>query len=222
MSQFPLYGALSPLGARWRGATPWYRAGGVAAANCLVAYQPKGAASQAASYTNIANPGTYNATVGVAPTWDATNGWIFNGTSQYLTVPYTLAHPVSLIVRFSGRSTDGFLTGAFISTSSTLAVAPRRTSTTFVASYGTLATLTNSTTSGVAANTVTEFYINGSSASRGTGTTGIPALSLFIGCVNLSGSPSLYANGNVQAYALYNTTLSAAQVAAITTAMQAL
>ena len=32
-----------------------------------MAYQPKGAASLAASYFNLANPGTYNAAPGTAP-----------------------------------------------------------------------------------------------------------------------------------------------------------
>lgn len=46
---------------------------------CVAAYQPKGAASYAASKTNLANPGTYDAANGAAyPHWDATNGWMFD------------------------------------------------------------------------------------------------------------------------------------------------
>ena len=36
--------------------------------NCIAAYQPKGAASLAESYQNLAAPG-----------WDATDGWTFSG-----------------------------------------------------------------------------------------------------------------------------------------------
>ncbi len=40
---------------------PWWLAGGIPAENCIAAYQPKGAASYAASKVNLANPGTYDA-----------------------------------------------------------------------------------------------------------------------------------------------------------------
>ena len=51
---------------------------------CVAAYQPKGAESLGKSYTNLQNPGTYDAVPGVAPTWAAATGWTFNGTTQYL------------------------------------------------------------------------------------------------------------------------------------------
>lgn len=59
-------------------AVPWYLAGG--APTPIAVYQPKGAASLAASYVNLVNPGTYDAAPGVAPVLDA-SGWVFNGTS---------------------------------------------------------------------------------------------------------------------------------------------
>lgn len=62
-------------------AIPWYLSGGISAANCIGAYKPKGAASLAASYTNLANPGTYTASfTGVTPLWSAANGWELDGT----------------------------------------------------------------------------------------------------------------------------------------------
>ena len=66
------------------GAVDWWLAGGISAANCIAAYQAKGAASLAASYVNLANPGTYDAAPGVAPTWVSGTGWTFNGSNQYL------------------------------------------------------------------------------------------------------------------------------------------
>ena len=57
-------------------ATSWWLAGGISASDCIAAYQPKGAASYAASLININNPGTRNLTnTGIDPSWDATNGW---------------------------------------------------------------------------------------------------------------------------------------------------
>lgn len=81
------------------GAVDWWLAGG--ASGCLVAYQPKGAASLAASYVNLANPGTLDAVEGVAPTFDAGTGWTFNGTDQYLyTGVIPVAQDYSMLARF--------------------------------------------------------------------------------------------------------------------------
>jgi hypothetical protein len=55
-----------------RRATPWWY---VAGQTCVAAYQPIGAPSLAASYVILANPGTYDAAPGVAPTFDAATGW---------------------------------------------------------------------------------------------------------------------------------------------------
>jgi len=59
-------------------AIPWYLSGGIAAANCIAAYQPKGAASLAASYANLPNPGTYNAVPLDAITVLNAYGWYWN------------------------------------------------------------------------------------------------------------------------------------------------
>lgn len=79
----------------------WWLSGGIAAANCIAAYQPKGAADLAASKVNLANPGTYNAFAGADPTWDAINGWIGAGAS-YLRTGFNLASGYSFIVRYTG------------------------------------------------------------------------------------------------------------------------
>lgn len=79
----PLLGYYTMAGGAEAAPIPWYLAGGVSPANCIAAYQPKGAASYAASLVNLANPGTYDCTEGVAPTWDIA-GWSFDGTDDYL------------------------------------------------------------------------------------------------------------------------------------------
>lgn len=73
-----IYGGIAQLGAaaKTTAVIPWYLAGGISAANCLAAYQPKGAASYAVSKVNLASPGTRNLSDGATPpNWDATNGW---------------------------------------------------------------------------------------------------------------------------------------------------
>lgn len=81
MSGF-LGGGIGPVALKRRAAAAgWWQ---VAGQTCAAAYQPIGAASLAASYVNLANPGTYNAAPGVAPTL-AAGGWSFDGLTQYLT-----------------------------------------------------------------------------------------------------------------------------------------
>lgn len=82
-------------------AAPFYLAGGIDKANVLAAYQPKGAASLAASYINLANPGTGDATVTTPPTFDASRGWIFNGTSQFIKTGIVPDANTSVIIKFT-------------------------------------------------------------------------------------------------------------------------
>jgi hypothetical protein len=77
---------------------PWYLTGGVPLTNCVAAYQPRGAASYAASKINLANPGTYDVVDGSAPSWDAVNGWKFVST-HYLTTGITPVAGWSYICR---------------------------------------------------------------------------------------------------------------------------
>ena len=60
----------------------WWEAGG---GTCLAAYQPKGAASYAASRSNVASPGTNNlAELGVAPGWNTAVGYTPSGAGNDL------------------------------------------------------------------------------------------------------------------------------------------
>jgi hypothetical protein len=96
--------------------TPWYLAGGIAAANCIAAYQPKGAASLAASYINLITPGTYDVAPGVAPTFSAATGWTFNGSTQYLDtgVSPAVAGTWSIFVQYTGLNDDACIIGSYI------------------------------------------------------------------------------------------------------------
>jgi hypothetical protein len=84
----------------------WWAAGGISA-NTVRAYQPKGAASLAASYINLANPGTGDASPpGSAPGWNTSTGWIFNN-NVYLTTGYNPSgrnKTNSVAVRFTGAT----------------------------------------------------------------------------------------------------------------------
>src|SRR3989344_5141970 len=81
----------------------WATSGG--APTPVAAYQPIGSASLTASYANLANPGTYTAAVGVAPTFAASTGWTFaSASSQYLTTGIIHDAGWSIIARWSGAT----------------------------------------------------------------------------------------------------------------------
>ena len=70
--------------------------------NLVAAYQPKGAASQAASYVNLVTPGTYDLTTADAPGWAAGTGWVFNDTTQNLVIgggTFMVLKPATIILR---------------------------------------------------------------------------------------------------------------------------
>lgn len=68
---------LSSLGSsRPSAAVDWWLAGGIDPANCVAAWQGKGAASYVASLVNLANPGTYDAYAPINdPAWNTASGW---------------------------------------------------------------------------------------------------------------------------------------------------
>lgn len=199
-------------------ASSWWLSGGISAANCVAAYAPKGSASLAASYTNLANPGTYNAAPGVAPTFNTATGWTFNGSTQYLTTGIVPSgdQTWSVLVKFSNWSVDNSrLIGAF----SVLEIfrVPF-----FYRSAAQSSTMT-AISSGVIALAGRQGYQNGSvdgstiPSGSVSGTT-----SFYIAARNVSNSASQFASVDIQALAIYNTTLTSGQVASLTTAMNAL
>lgn len=91
--------------------TSWYTgAGAVPAANCIGAYRARGAASQAASYVNLANPGVYDLTVpSSAPTWNTATGWSGDGTQWFSTGinPAGTNKTYSAIFKYKNATTTG-------------------------------------------------------------------------------------------------------------------
>jgi hypothetical protein len=206
-----------PFGTALSTANPWWLSGGIAAANCIAAYQPKGAADLAASYINLANPGTYNAAPGVAPTWDAVNGWIFPGNKYLKTgvIPVVTSQSWSAIVRASGitGTTNNYIFGCYVTAPTPDAlfyIVSRPTSFTQFANGGVgKLFLSRNDPAGIFAMAGKNCYFDGLLLGSDTGGNGgTPALEIYIGCVNLNGSPSSYLTGNIQALAIYNTDVS--------------
>lgn len=208
-------------------AASWWLAGG--ATGAVAVYQPKGAASLAASYVNLANPGTYDAAPGVAPTWDATNGWTFNGSTQYLATGTLQATSTSwsAAFRFSNVTIplvgDRSFFGAYTNTTTAFLLQHLGGSSTLTHYANTRRDhSTQAATSGVYFIAGQALYVNGADTSQNSTAGTAPAREIYIGALNLIGSVSQHASVTFQAIAFYNTTLTAPQVAAVSSAMAAL
>lgn len=93
-------------------AANWWEAGSAPAP--VAVYQPKGAASLAASYVNLVNPGTSDIDPQVAPGWSSEAGWSSDGTQWLKAVTdFSLAADQSqaVLVRYSGASNTALLVG---------------------------------------------------------------------------------------------------------------
>jgi hypothetical protein len=232
VQQFPpqVNGGLGRLGVGGRvAADDWWLAGGISAANVVAAYQPVGAASLAASYVNLANPGTYDAAPGVAPTWGAATGWIFNGTNQNLRVSVRAESGWAAIIRFSDAPTSPPSRGLFgqIATNARMAISPLGGTTPFFVDYyngGLQLAVAPGLTGGVLGVSGNRAYRNGLQETGTLGNwTGTAFDIIAIGAWALSNTTvGVFQPCRVQAFALYNTTLTAPQVAAVSAAMAAL
>ncbi len=225
--------------------TPWYLSGGIAGANCIGAYQAKGAASYAASKVNLNNPGTNDLSDGAAfPTWAADTGWTFvAASSQYLTIASAIATvvPLSMVCRFNADDANtyyilmsichydgqdkfalsiaGHVAGDPIQAVSTENATSKAavTSTGFTAStpYTAAGIFTN--------NSSRSAYIDG--GSKGNEITLNTPSGLdrtYIGAYALNGGLSSYLKGKIIACCFYSIALSDAQVSALHNAMAAL
>lgn len=201
-------------------ATPWYRAGG--APQPVAAYQAKGAGSLADSYVNLASPGVYNLVPSGTPGWDTASGWSFNAT-QYLATGIVAAADYTIMARFTKAMGA---TGAPIGQ---VGAGDSRHWLQFIAGgkyygYGSFfSSGQGDSTGGVMAMAGPSGYFNGVNLPGGSGGVWSGAgVAYHIGARNNNGVTQNYYTGNIQAVAIYNTVLTAQQVAAVTSAMQAL
>jgi len=191
--------------------------GGIPAANCMAAYEPKGAASLAASYTNLNNPGANDAYLGVAPGWSAALGWIATGT-QYLRTGLYPTQTWSVIVQYSASTWDA-LFGAVDGTGKTIEIFLAGAVVSFI-DFGNTASTAPVLLSGNLAVTPTGTYRNGVfDASLTVNVFGTCARDIWILASNRSAAPPYYPMvGNMQAIYIYNINISA-YVAGLAAAM---
>ena len=213
---FPaIYGIL----AKTSGAAPvdWWESGG--ATGAVAAYQPIGAASLAASYTNLANPGTNDAAPGIAPTWDAVNGWSgFNANSAYLTTGISPTSSSTVLFRFSDAVND--TDNLYLFGMAFFYLTPYRdiSSGTKYSNGGSINLVDGGTLAGVLGIAGNRAYKNGSDVGE-IPAGASPSLAIEIGRYTGLG---LHTKAKIQAVAIYSSTLTAPQVAAVSAAMAAL
>lgn len=181
----------------------------------VAVYQPKGAASLAASYVNLVNPGTYDAAPGVAPTLGA-SGWIFNGTSQYLTTGYSAnQNAATLIVRFADKTNNNYIAGWNITAGSRFALLSNATG-----PFYRLGNVDTAVAPAITAGVLTladKGYRNGTAETAAATLVSASAV-IFIGALN-QGGPSAYGACTVQALAICSSKQSAAQILAASAAV---
>lgn len=199
-------------------------------ATCVAAYQPILALDYATSKINLANPGVQDAgDVNGGCNWDAANGWSFaSGDVTGKVYGAVVNTGYTIITRFSNgiASNDGALWGI----SGTVGayesyVFPKRTSSNVVrySKHGTVVDKAPGTSSGIIAVAGTLAYRDGVDE----GITLVNTMlnqNLGIGYRTQTTVANVQSQwtGSIQALAIYNTALTAAEIAALTAAMAAL
>jgi hypothetical protein len=215
----PLYGQMAGITMARGGAESWWP---VTGKTCVAAYQPKGAASLASSYINLANPGTYDAAPGTAPTLGA-NGWVFNGSTQHLDTSVIPGANYSAILRYSAatQSGDRYLaaavgTGLFGFESDWNI--PR-----YYFYNGSVLTIFATILPAAGILAVTDRgYLD--AVDKGSLTKTGSTVSMYIGAGHYASAPLARYHGalTVTAFAIYSAILTGGEVGALTTAMAAL
>lgn len=207
----------SLLSRRAAGGTPWELI-----TTPLIAYRPAGASDLANSYVNLANPGTYNASVGLgAPDWSAGTGWQFNGSNQSLTTNYDMPSDSSytIIVKFSGITNTGVLLYNWGLTSRQIRLQPDNGSDAVVyALASTAVTKSPAMTDGILAIAGAKGFRNGTAEVSLQNSGGSDPGVLKIACAR---DNSLVLAGYIQDFGYYASVLSDETIADISDAMAA-
>ena len=198
----------------------------VSGKTCVAAYQPKGAASYAASLVNLANPGTYDATApGTAPDWASGTGWDFSVSNSYLSSGAAPTGGWSMFAAFdSGLDAVNLIMGCRVG-------ANNQDFTLLLGDYGDTHRACNGSgyiqgsdriQEGVYGVAGTLAFLNGVQESGTTAGTASNALPIFLGANNNNGSLHLKFSGNMKAAVIYSDTLTPAEAIALETVMATL
>lgn len=212
------------------GIPSWWEGSGAVTSGITAAWTAKGAASQAASYVNLVNPGTYDLSAAGSPSWATGTGWTLNGTTDAFSTGIAPSGTMTWIVRWANVTNTGSAMGYIHLFARRHWCNPKPGST---VAWGSGNTFTNAGT-GVAAGTGCiarngggRAYLNGSDVGTSfSAWSGSPDAGAYIW---LGGNYNDNANslgsflaGDIIAAAAYNFQLNATQVAAVHTELAAL
>lgn len=188
----------------------------------VAAYDAKNASSQANSYVNLANPGTYDLTLGAAPSWANGTGWTFNGSSHYLKTGITPSDGWSMLVSFASVTNAGVAAGAFGATPGRFFIYPDRSGVITYGYGGAFYDRSPGLTSGVIGIAGAQGYRNGSADGSAFSAWVGTSVEIYIGAQNTNGTTENRLAGEITALWLGSTTLSSGDVSSLSTAMAAL
>lgn len=212
--------SLRVFAARGGAALPWWYVPGK---TCVAAYQPKGAASYAASLTDLSGSGNH-ATEGVAPTWNVGTGWTFDGIDDYLRTGWVPGNDQSqsLLIQFVAYSGTGFALGCGSGGNALFGARPSN-HTGVVYRNGASLIVAPLLANGNLAVAGATAYRNGIAEPGSIGAwVGSTTDDLVIGALHLNNAATLWGALTVVAVSVYSDELSAAEVATVSAAMAAL
>jgi len=217
---FPLSAA---VGIGQDAAINWWEAGG--ASGCVAAYNATGAASLAASYTDLSGSGN-NAAPVVAPTWASGTGWIFNGSTQYLDTGIVPSSGYSMIAQITNSVVSGLrcIMGSSDTDDSRFYLFSTYSNLDGKVLYGSgnFQAVAPWLQNGNAAVAGQQGYRDGVADGGAIGAWGAANNQpIYVGARN-SGAAAEFFSGNVTACAIYSGPLSAPEVSAVATEMAAL
>jgi hypothetical protein len=217
-NRFHIIGAgVQSYGGMWPStASNWWEAGG--ATGAVAVYQPKGAGSLAASYTDMSGSGNTAIAV-IEPPWDSANGWKGNGNA-YLSTALVPSGDWSLVIRFSNTGLDNAYICGQNTTGKFFSMGANRGGNR-IYGLGNAISITPGVSSGVMAISATDGYLDGvdDTPTSAEGFTGAANYPIYLLALNNGGSVALKSLGYIQAVAIYNTTLTAPKIAAVSAAM---
>lgn len=201
----------------------WYLAGGVPLANCKGAYQGVGVADLATAKINLANPGVNDLGGGVDPTHDPALGFIFDGSSQYLTTGIVPENDQtwSMIIRYSEYTTgDDTIAGLYEDATNSFYLQLKSSTNKRTFANGRVFDLNTTVAAGVICVAGAKKYFNGIDV--GGLDIGAPSgnitYDIWVGCVHYTSATGFF-DGNIQALAIYDKVLTPAEVYVISTRM---
>lgn len=203
------------------GSIDWWLAGGlIPESSNYTIFDPLAATSLADSYINLANSGTRDAIVGVAPAHAQGSGWTFNGSTQYLNSQTTCIHEQTIVIWCEDAS-GVYAIRAWTNSGSVRGVGIDPTSSTDVRFFsGTANTNWNGAANGViAAISKNQLFRNGNVVTYARSSFTSTALPFFLGAENQNGTAVNFYSGRILRVAIYDTTLSEAQLRALTWTM---